>query len=86
MLSMPVAMVDTLKTGYPHIEALSQDKEQGMHPRDATYAVAFDHSSLQKRWLWRHHVSHSPGPRLLAEVSSGTATCPVAPHLASLLR
>jgi hypothetical protein len=57
-----------------------------MHPRDATYAVALDHSSLQKRWLRHHHVSHSPGPRLLAEVSSGTATCPAAPHLASLLR
>jgi hypothetical protein len=57
-----------------------------MHPRDATYAVALDHSSLQKRWLRHHHVSHSPGPHLLAEVSSGTATCPAAPHLASLLR
>jgi hypothetical protein len=28
--------VDTLKTKYPCIQALSQDKEQGVHPRAAT--------------------------------------------------
>jgi hypothetical protein len=27
--------VGTLKTGYPRIQALSQDKEQGVHPRAA---------------------------------------------------
>jgi hypothetical protein len=26
----------TLKTGYPHLQALSQDKEQGVHPHVAT--------------------------------------------------
>jgi hypothetical protein len=31
-------------------------------------------------------MSHSPGPRLLAEVSFGVATCPSAPKLASLQR
>jgi hypothetical protein len=43
------ATVGTLKTGYPHIQALSQNKKQGMHPRVATYIVALDHTSLQ-RW------------------------------------
>jgi hypothetical protein len=28
--------VGTLKIGYPCIQALSQDKEQGVHPRTAT--------------------------------------------------
>jgi hypothetical protein len=28
--------VGTLKTGYPRIQALSQDKEQGVHPCTAT--------------------------------------------------
>jgi hypothetical protein len=36
--------------------------------------------------LQRCHVSYGPGPRFLAEVSSGAATCPVAPDPASLLR
>jgi hypothetical protein len=31
-----ILSVDTLKTGYPRIQALSQDKEQGVHPRAAT--------------------------------------------------
>jgi hypothetical protein len=44
----PGASVDTLKTGYPHIQALSQDKEQGVHPRATTQAVALDHTSLQR--------------------------------------
>jgi hypothetical protein len=43
------ATVDTLQTGYPRIQASSQDKEQGVHPRAATYHVALDHTSLQ-RW------------------------------------
>jgi hypothetical protein len=30
------ASIGTLKTGYPHIQALSQDKEHVMHPRAAT--------------------------------------------------
>jgi hypothetical protein len=30
-------------------------------------------------------VSHGLGPRLLAEVSSSAATCPMAPNLAFLL-
>jgi hypothetical protein len=32
------------------------------------------------------HVSRGPGPRLLAELSSGAATCSLAPDLTSLLR
>jgi hypothetical protein len=36
--------------------------------------------------LWHRHVSRGPGPRLLAEVSSGSAACPTAPDLTSLLR
>jgi hypothetical protein len=32
----PGASVGTLKTRYPHIQALSQYKEQGMHSRAAT--------------------------------------------------
>jgi hypothetical protein len=36
--------------------------------------------------LRSHHVFRGPGPRLLAEVSSGVATCPSALDLASLLR
>jgi hypothetical protein len=34
--------------------------------------------------LRRHHASRGPGPRLLAEASSGTATCPMAPGSAFL--
>jgi hypothetical protein len=30
------ASIGILKTGYPRIQALSQDKEQGVHPRAAT--------------------------------------------------
>jgi hypothetical protein len=45
----PGASIGTLKTGYPRIQALSQGKEQGVHPRAATQAIASDHTSLQ-RW------------------------------------
>jgi hypothetical protein len=31
-----IISVGTLKTGYPHIQALSQDNEQGVHPHAAT--------------------------------------------------
>jgi hypothetical protein len=34
--SCPRHAVGTLKTGYPRIQALSQDKEQDVHPRTAT--------------------------------------------------
>jgi hypothetical protein len=36
--------------------------------------------------LRRCHVFRGPGSRLLVEVSSGAATCPSAPDLASLIR
>jgi hypothetical protein len=84
------------------VQALSQDKKQGMHSRVATYTVASDHTSLQ-RWapapprvpqprtsapcwgeLWRCHVSLSSKLCLPDEVSSGAATCPMAPGSASL--
>jgi hypothetical protein len=32
-LELEVGVVSTVKTEYPCIQALSQDKEQGMHPR-----------------------------------------------------
>jgi hypothetical protein len=32
----PGASVGTLKIGYPHIQALSQDNKQGVHPFAAT--------------------------------------------------
>jgi hypothetical protein len=38
--------VGTQKTGYPYIQALSQDKEQDTHPRTVTYAVGSDHTYL----------------------------------------
>jgi hypothetical protein len=57
-----------------------------MHPRAATYAIDLDHTSLQRGGLWCRHMSHGLGPRLLAEVSSGAATCPSAPDLTSLQR
>jgi hypothetical protein len=38
--------VDTEEAGYPRIQALSQDKEQGVHPYAATKAVASDYTSL----------------------------------------
>jgi hypothetical protein len=41
--------VGTLKTGYLRIQALSQEKEQGVHPCATTQAIASDHTSLQ-RW------------------------------------
>jgi hypothetical protein len=42
--------------------------------------------SVGRGELRNRYVSRGPGPRLLAEVSSGTATCPSALNLASLLR
>jgi hypothetical protein len=46
----PRASVGTLKTEYPCIQALSQDKEQGVHPHAATSVIASDYTSLLKRW------------------------------------
>jgi hypothetical protein len=40
--------VGTLQTRYPRIQASSQDKEQSMHPRAATYPVAPDLSFLSR--------------------------------------
>jgi hypothetical protein len=33
---MTLNIVHTLKTGYPRIQVLSQDNEQGVHPRVVT--------------------------------------------------
>jgi hypothetical protein len=49
--------IGTLKTGYPRIQSLSQDKEQHVHPRATTYAVALDHTSLQ---MWAPAPPHVP--------------------------
>jgi hypothetical protein len=71
-----------------------------MHPRAATsdlaslprWAPALPHvlqpqtSHSYRGGLWRCHMFRGPVPRLLAEVSSSTAMCPLAPDLASLLR
>jgi hypothetical protein len=52
--------VGTLKTGYPCIQALSQDNEQGVHQRTVTQAVALDHTSLHR---WALEPSRVPWPR-----------------------
>jgi hypothetical protein len=58
----PVSIVDvgTLKNRYPRIQALSEDKEQGVHPRAATQAVASDHTSLMR---WALEPPRVPRPR-----------------------
>jgi ABC-type dipeptide/oligopeptide/nickel transport system ATPase subunit len=53
-------VVSTLKTGYRRIQALSQDKEQSVHPRAATQDVASDHISLQR---WVPELPRVPRPR-----------------------
>jgi hypothetical protein len=75
--------VGTLKTGYPRIQALRQDKEQGVHPHAVTQVVASNHTSLQR---WALEPPHVPRPRLLAKLSSGDAMCSSASDLASLPR
>jgi hypothetical protein len=45
----PRATISTLQTGYPYIQAPSQDKLQGMHPHTATCHTALDLAS-QLRW------------------------------------
>jgi hypothetical protein len=44
-----VNAVGTLQTGYPRIQASSQDKRQGVHPRTATCPASLDQASLLKR-------------------------------------
>jgi hypothetical protein len=44
-----MVVVGTLKIGYPCIQALSQDKEQNVHPHAAKQAGTSDHTSL-RRW------------------------------------
>jgi hypothetical protein len=41
--------VVTLQTEYPYIQALSQDREQDVHPCAATYPIVPDPAS-QSRW------------------------------------
>jgi hypothetical protein len=41
-----IFVVGTLKTGYPRIQALSQDKEHDVHPPAVMYIVSLDHTSL----------------------------------------
>jgi hypothetical protein len=55
-----------------------------VHPRVVTQVVTSNHTS-QQRWAPEPSRVPRPGPHLLAEVSSGAATWPVAPGLASLL-
>jgi hypothetical protein len=45
----PNTLVSTLQIGYPHEQALSQDKESDVHPRAATYPAVPDPTSLL-RW------------------------------------
>jgi hypothetical protein len=51
-----------------------------------TRSMTCIHALPRRGGLLCHHMSYGPGPRLLAEVSSGTATCPSAPDLTSLMR
>jgi hypothetical protein len=55
-----IGCVGTLKTGYLHIQALSQDKEHGVHPHAAMQAIASDHTSLQR---WALELPCVPWPR-----------------------
>jgi hypothetical protein len=71
-------LVDTLKTGYPRIQALSQGKEQGVYPHAATQAVAPGLASLL-RWASGHHVPYCSSSRCPTQGSSGATTCPAAP-------
>jgi hypothetical protein len=77
--------VGTLQTGYPRIQASSQDKEQGVHPRAAICFAAPDLTPC-RRDLRRCRVSCSSEPRLPTEAGSDDATCPTAPDLTSLPR
>jgi hypothetical protein len=76
------ALVSTLKTRYPCIQALSQNKEQGMHPRPAMQAVALDNTSLQR---WALEPPRVPQARTSAPCSGELRCCHVAyglgPHL-----
>jgi hypothetical protein len=42
----PGATIGTLHTGYPRVQASSQDKEWGMHPRATMCLVVLDPTSL----------------------------------------
>jgi hypothetical protein len=71
--------VGTLKTGCPRIQALSQDKEQCVHPRTATQAVALDHTSLQR---WASEPPRVPWPWTSPPCSGELRCC----HMARGLR
>jgi hypothetical protein len=45
----PGVTVGTLQTGYPNIQASSQDKGYDVHPRTATHPTAPDHAT-PLRW------------------------------------
>jgi hypothetical protein len=45
-LKLETDAVGTLQTGYPYVQALSQDKGQGMHQCAAMCLIASEHASL----------------------------------------
>jgi hypothetical protein len=64
--------VGALRTGYPHIQASSQDKEQDMHPRTATYPVAPDLASLLR---WPPTLPRVPRPWTSPPYRGGLRRC-----------
>jgi hypothetical protein len=92
-----ILAVGTLQTGYPHIQASSQDKEQGVQPRTAICPTTPE-LTYQPRWAPRlPHVQwlRSPPDREVSDAATCTiapdplgglrcATCPMAPDPTSL--
>jgi hypothetical protein len=72
----------TLQTGYPRIQASSQDKEQGVHPRAAMYLVALDLTSLSR---WAPVLQRVPRPRTSPSYRGGLRCCHVSRCLRSRL-
>jgi hypothetical protein len=70
----PRTSVGTLKTGYPRIQALSQDKEHVVHPHAVTQAVALDHTSLQR---WAPALLRVPQLRASPPCRGGLRRCHV---------
>jgi hypothetical protein len=72
------ACVDTLRTGYPYIQALSQDRERCVHPCTATCRVVPNPTS-QPRWAPELPCVHLLRTSPPDKKGFDTATCTVAP-------
>jgi hypothetical protein len=77
----PRVTVGALKTGYPRIQAPSQDgrKDGCAYPCDPWHQPP----PLDSGELRSHLLPHGPGSRLLAQGSSRAATCLMAPARAT---